>query len=367
MKQLTLLLLLVSAIGHAQDCSNPMTNATFQSGFNIIASQTSNQKKLDKSLEFINKTCLLSSQVKNIAVLFTEDNYRFEFCRVAYQGTFDRVNFFEVYDAFTSFSYALRLYDFTRNPQSAVPVFLPVVENPIVKTNPAAPATLKFADLIYPTTVKYAGNKGCQGPVIDDAKFLTLANQVFNQPTDESKFVAIKGVSQDACLSMAQTMKLTSLIGSEKMRLNTMSEVFHRIYDQDNYLPAKALFSSTEIQNQWVESARFTLNSPPPAPATPACEVSAGSLKTIIGSLQSKNFPAEKLDLLSVIKKDKCFTVAQVKAISQEFPFDKDKVVAMKMLYEKCPDKTNYYTLESELMFGYIKDELTQFIKNDGK
>ena len=338
-----------------------MSNVAFQSGFNQIASQTTNQKKLDRSLEFITKNCFLSTQIKNIAVLFTEDSYRFEFCRAAYLSTFDRVNFFETYDAFTSFSYTLRLYDYTLNPQQ---VILPI-EKPTIKPVelPKEPVVPKFANLVYPSVGNYTGNKGCDGPVGDEASFTSRAIQVASQPTDESKFIAIQSSTEEACYSMAQVMKLTSLIVSEKIRLNSLHEAFPKIYDQDHYMSARALFNSSELQNQWVASAQFALA--PPVPTI--CVVEEVDMKAVLKSVQVKNFPDEKLKLLSAIKKDKCFNVAQVKTLSKEFPFDKDKLDAMKILYDGCPDKPNYFKLIDELSFAYLRDELTEFIKSDGK
>lgn len=354
------LLLIVATIGTAQDCQNPISQANFQTGFNLIASQTTNQKKLDRSLELTGKNCLTSAQVKNIAVLFSEDNYRLEFCRAAYLATFDRVNFYDVYDAFTSFSSALRLYDFTRNPQQPL---TPFVEKPIEQ--PKEPVKPKFAAIVYPAVGSYNGNKGCDGPIVGDASFNELAIQVASQPTDESKNVAIETGTADGCYSMGQAMKLTSLITSEKLRYNTLTEVFPRIYDQDHYMSARALFTSADIQNQWVSSVQLTLNPPVVPPAV--CVVEEADMKGVLHSLQSKNFPKEKLDLLGAIRKDKCFNVAQVKTISKEFPFDNDKLEALKMLYEGCPDKSNYFKLIDELSFAYLRDDLTAFIKHENE
>jgi hypothetical protein len=356
------LFLTLSNPGKAQNCANPMTNAIFQTGFNQIASQTTNQKKLDRALEVAGKHCLLSSQVKNIAVLFTDDSYRFEFCRTVYLTTFDQVNFFEVYDAFTSFSYALRLYDYTQNPQQNI---LPTLERPlgIPSELPKEPVVPKFANLVYPSISKYTGNKGCEGPVADEVAFNTRAIQVASQPTDESKFIAIQLSSEETCFSMAQVMKLTSLVMSEKIRLNTLVETFPKIYDQDHYMSGRGLFNSTDLQNQWVASAQFALAPPPPT----VCSVPETEMKSVLKTVQAKNFPDEKLKLLSVIKKDKCFNVAQINTFSKEFAFDKDKLEAIKMLYNGCPDKPNYFKLMDELSFAYLRDELAEFIKNDGK
>lgn len=363
MNRILLLVLVTSSIfSRAQDCSNPLTNAVFQAGFNLIASQTTNQKKLDHSLALINKSCLLSTQIKNIAILFTEDNYRFEFCRAAYLSTFDRVNYFEVYDAFTSFSFALRLYDVTRSPQQIiVPILNKTLEK--VKEPTKEPVAPKFDNFVYPSAGDYTGNTGCEGTIAGDALFNTRAIQVASQPTDESKLIAIRLSTEDACYTMAQLMKLTSLIGSEEIRYNTLSECFPKIYDQDHYVSARSLFKSTHLQNQWVTSAQFMLT--PPAPAV--CVVEASEMKEVMKSLQTKSFSSEKMDLLRNRKTDKCFNVDQISSLSKEFSFDKDKLAVMKMFYNSCPNIEDYSKLLDELSFGYLQDDLTQFIKKGGE
>lgn len=351
------ILVLVSFVAYAQDCPNPLAPAAFQTGFNMVAAQPTNQKKLERALEFIQQKCLTSAQVKNIAVLFSEDSYRLEFCRPAFQTTFDRVNFFDVYDAFTSFSNALRLYHYTQNPQQPVSQGLQVAPEPIKQM-------LTFPDIPYPSPAKYMGSKGCPGPIADGNSFGTFASQVAAQPTDEAKFVAIDEASQSNCYSMAQMMKLTSLITSEKVRLRTLTESFPRTFDQDNYPAARALFTSVDLQNQWVNAAKLELT---PVVTAPPCTVEDAEVKTVVKTLQSKNFPDDKLNLLATINKSKCFNVSQITQIAGEFSFDKDKVSAMKMLYATCPDKENYYQLVDKIFIAHFQEELTQFIKNDGK
>ena len=358
---LCLLLFVNPFIGTSQDCQNPISNANFKTAFNLIASQATDQKKLERSLELVDKNCLMSAQIKNISVLFLEDSYRLDFGRAAYQATFDRVNFFDVYDAFTSLSFALRLYDHTQSQQ---PFKRPMPPRDVLPKDEPAKEVLppKFAEIVYPSTLKYEGNKGCDGPVHDQAGFNTLAIQVAAQPSDESKHVAIINAANEFCLGMGQLMKLTSLINSEKLKLNTLNESFSKIYDQDNFLSARALFTSVDLQNQWRKSAEFALAPPPPV-----CAVQEVDMKSILKSVQAKNFPNEKLDLISAIKKDRCFNVAQIRTLSKEFPHDSNKLEAMKLLYANCPDQPDYYKLVDELSFAFMREDLTKFIKTGGK
>jgi hypothetical protein len=61
--------------------------------------------------ELISFHRMSSQQVKTIAMLLVNDDARLEFASAAYAITVDPENFYEVYDAFTTFSRVMRLHD----------------------------------------------------------------------------------------------------------------------------------------------------------------------------------------------------------------------------------------------------------------
>lgn len=70
-----------------------------------------------------------SYQLKKVCDLFPNDKTRYRLCMDVYQFINDKQNFFGVYDAFSSFSYALQLYHNTQaNDMEKAPVALPVEE-----------------------------------------------------------------------------------------------------------------------------------------------------------------------------------------------------------------------------------------------
>lgn len=361
MKYITLALALGTFVAaQAQNCVNPVSTGTFQAAFNQIAVQQISQNKLNKAVEFVNANCLLASQVKNIAQLFTEESYRLEFCKAAYTHTYDRVNFYEVYDAFTTYSNVLRLHDFVHGglpaEQPAV-VQTPVVVAPVV----AAPKTVTFPKYNYPASGGYSGNKGCDGPVLDPVAFNEVAVDLSSQPTDESRQVAIQRAANEQCLDMAQVMKLTSMIKSETVRMNTLTNVFGSIYDQDNYQAAASLFTTVPGKNLWTKYAAEQLQ--PPAP--PVCDVSDADFKSALNAVKAKHFSDDRIALVQVLAKDKCFNVSQIRGISQLAPFGEEKITMFKTLYAKCPDKDNYYKLVDELKFSHEQQEMNDFIKKN--
>lgn len=364
MKKITFLILFLftAAIpGFSQDCANPVNASVFQNNFNQVAIQQTNQKKLEKANAFVNTNCLMASQVKNIAQLFTEDSYRLEFCKLAYSHTFDRVNFYDVYDAFTAFSYAFRLHDFIHTA--------PAAPTPAVLVSPTpAPTGPVYPNVAYPSSINYASRKGCNGPVLNEAGFKAIAQNVFVQPTDESKQLAIQNASNANCLEFAQLMKLASLVKSETIRLQVMQFAFPRIYDLENYQSGIVLFTTTQMQNQWIAYASGYLTPPlPPPPPVVVCTTATADFNSIMSSIKGKNFAADKMGLIEVLAKDRCFSVDQVRTIGKEFPFGDDKIKVYKMLYAKCPDQNNYYKVVDDLTFTSEKETMNNFIKNGGK
>jgi hypothetical protein len=352
MKKITTLFVLLLAIAIpslAQNCQNPISATVYQTGFNNIAIQQGDQNKLIRASRFVSDKCLLSSQVKNIALLFNADSTRMEFCRTAYAHTYDPANFYDVYDAFRSFSYALRLYNFVQTTTTTIA--------------PEPTATeITFPAYAYPDIAGYTGVQGCVGPVMAESAFKLAAKNVYAQPTDESKYVAIQTVVEQNCLSFAQSMKLSSLLQTNNFKLKTMMYAFPKVYDQAHYQSGIVLFNEVQAQNEWTAFATNYLKPPPPV-----CVVSEEDLKGVLQAMRNKKFTDEKLSILGVAGKDRCFSVAQIKTIGKEFTFGSERLRVFKMLYEKCNDKENYFKLVDELSFDSEKDELKKFINNGGK
>lgn len=81
-------------------CPLPMSPADFNSAKGSISSKSFEDSKLQIAKQIINSNCLLSSQVKEIMMLFSFENSKLDFAKYAYGYTFDIGNYFKVNDAF---------------------------------------------------------------------------------------------------------------------------------------------------------------------------------------------------------------------------------------------------------------------------
>ncbi|HEX5001515.1 MAG TPA: DUF4476 domain-containing protein [Bacteroidia bacterium] len=82
-------------------CSQPMLPGDFEAMKNSISSKTFEESKMTIAKQIINANCLLSSQVKEVMLLFTYEDSRLDFAKYAYGKTYDIGNYYKVNDAFT--------------------------------------------------------------------------------------------------------------------------------------------------------------------------------------------------------------------------------------------------------------------------
>ncbi|MBK5285419.1 MAG: DUF4476 domain-containing protein, partial [Bacteroidia bacterium] len=82
-------------------CPVPMSNPDFADLKKTVSSKSFEESKLTISKQVLNDNCLLTSQVKDIMLLFTFEQSRLDFAKFAYSHTYDLGNYFKINDAFT--------------------------------------------------------------------------------------------------------------------------------------------------------------------------------------------------------------------------------------------------------------------------
>ncbi|MBL4735027.1 MAG: DUF4476 domain-containing protein, partial [Flavobacteriales bacterium] len=231
------MLVVTTGIANAHECSAPIAPALFKQKFNHIVAMRSDQHRLEDARALVSRNCLLSRHVKQIALLFHDDRDRLEFAKAAYLTTFDKPHFYDVYDAFTHFSSAFRLHDYVLMHKTETHEIVPVTK----------PATIlhEFPAYDYPSAVNYSEEKYCERPV-QDRTFHGVVGKVIRQPNDVEKIKTATRYAAFNCLSVAQVMKIGSMIESESNRLIYLKTMFDNVYDMMNYGYCDQLFSSAE-------------------------------------------------------------------------------------------------------------------------
>ena len=82
-------------------CTNPMLPNDFEALKNSVSSKSFDDSKLKVAEEGIASNCMLSSQVRELMLLFSFEDNKLELAKYAYGHTYDPGNYFKVNDAFT--------------------------------------------------------------------------------------------------------------------------------------------------------------------------------------------------------------------------------------------------------------------------
>ena len=89
----------------------PLGERPFQERIQRIRQERLPAEKLRLAREMLGSHLFSSQQVKHILTQFEDDNDRIEFAVAAYPNIVDPENFYDVYDAFVTFSKVMRLHD----------------------------------------------------------------------------------------------------------------------------------------------------------------------------------------------------------------------------------------------------------------
>ncbi len=79
----------------------PLSPGEFSELKRSIASKSFEDSKLTIAKQVVGNACLLSSQVKELMLLFSFEESRLELAKFAYGRTYDIGNYYKVNDAFT--------------------------------------------------------------------------------------------------------------------------------------------------------------------------------------------------------------------------------------------------------------------------
>jgi len=83
------------------NCNWPMSPGDFESAKSSIKSKSFEDSKLTMAKQVLNSNCLLSSQVKEVMMVFSFEDTRLELAKLAWGKTFDCGNYYKLNDAFT--------------------------------------------------------------------------------------------------------------------------------------------------------------------------------------------------------------------------------------------------------------------------
>jgi hypothetical protein len=214
---------LVFAIAMIAACAGPaaaqtaapagLNDTQLQEEFRELGADRDDREKLRRGKDVLRRYYLSSQQVKTIALKFADESARYDFALAAFPRVVDPENFYEVYDAFKSFSKVLRLHDFVR------------AERGPVHTPPPAPAPGSTA-VSDPEVAEMI--KALKAESFDNAR-LKLAKQVLS--SSRRPFLA------------AQIRRMAECFDFEPSRLDFAKYAWDYTVDREKYFLVNQAFS----------------------------------------------------------------------------------------------------------------------------
>jgi hypothetical protein len=360
---LSFILLIYWNIGFAQNCQTPISTTDFQQIKRNISSQSSLVQKLNTAKNAVQSNCMLSAQIKDILEYFPEDAEKLEIATASYKNTIDKNDFYEIYNSFAYYSTVFRLHDYVLTQKVSNP------QNPndgTENSNNNKPITFP-ANLFYPTIEGYIGKSNCTIPLHEN-DFMYYAKQVNDSNGEENKLSLAKNFVNSSCFSTTQLMKISTLLGLEKYRLEFLKFSLPKVYDKDNFKYAIEVMSFKPYQNELLDFINNSNNTPNNTPTQ--CTISDLEFSKLRKAIDQEISTIDKLEISKALipPRGVCFTSYQMKTIGNLFSSSIDKLDFAKFGYDYVYDKENYYYEMSSLFISSLdRKSLSNYITSKQK
>ncbi len=359
MKKLVVFLLLtaftVFLYAQEKNCNYPLSSPQFQQKFAQIKSKPESGK-LQFAKQVVKSYCFSSNQIKEIASLFENDYDRYEFAKAAYHSTFDKENFYDVYDAFIYYSVVFRLHDYVKKLDDSG-------NNQDTESNNIL--NIEFPNYNYPPFSRYQGNKNCTN-LIKSNNFNLIAKKVNSANSENEKYTNAIRLIKGKCMPTAYLMKIASLFTSEENRFKFAKAVVSSVYDLDNYVEMKQIFNTPRARSEFMNFLGNLNTTSNNSSSSNSCKVSNNEYQNIIISIKNEKFNFAKVKTAKhLIQTKKCFTALQIKGIVELFDFESSRIDLAKHAYDFTINQSDYYTTVSQVLgFANSKKQLLDYINN---
>jgi len=198
----------------------------FQRRIKYLAAIPQPNKRYREAEEFVSRNTLLTGQIIEIAKLFPDDKSRLGIIINAYPTIYDTENSYDLYDAFTYFSTAMRLHDHIYCHQSDL-------------------SALSIAPQVAPVPVVVL----CE---VSNSDFNDIQQRIAALSFDHNKMPMAKEIIRaKACFTSYQIRELVRLLDFEDSKLSLAKYAHDYCIDRQNYYIISDAFSFPNTKNQF--------------------------------------------------------------------------------------------------------------------
>ncbi|PWL29405.1 MAG: hypothetical protein DCO96_06475 [Fluviicola sp. XM-24bin1] len=353
-------------------------------------------------------------QLQDACHYLYSDQKKYELCVAAYPNIIDKDHFFSIYDSFSKFSWAIKLYHNTQEKQqwevmetdyqlnveednNAIYDLLIQKGDMLLSNNQFDEALLIYQQAleIKPSDQDVKDKINNVASIQEELAAIIEAENQLNSQFDsyiQQGDVLLSSNKVDEAIAMyeqAMNLKPGDQVAYErikeanhwKMEISNMVEEENQKWTQYDFLMQKGdiLVSSNKfddaIQVFQQASSIFPSEQMPYikieeairlkqelANANSICTTSDIEFNHIKTSIDDQSFADDQIEMAKKHIQKKCFTIEQMKEIIPIFSMDDDKLEMIKYMYEYSYQQNRFYEFRGLLTFNSTQKELDEFL-----
>jgi len=417
-KNFTFLLVLTIALSIFQNASaqNSQWSATDKFRNCITSMQSTNNEltRFNYAMNYFLTEYSTTIQLQDACHYLYSDQKKYELCVATFPNIIDKDHFFNIYDSFSKFSFAIKLYHNTQekqelsalenNYQLNIEEDNNVIYDLLIQKGDLLLSNNQFdeAILIYQQALEIKPTDQLVIGKINDvttiqqelAAILEAENQINSQfdvliqngdvflsanKVEEAiamyeQAMALKPGDEIAYLRIKEAnnwkSELSNIVEEENQKrteydfLMQKGEIFVSSNKFDNaisvYQQASAIFPVEQMPYIKIEEANrlkqeFTN-------ANSICTTEKSEFNHIKTSIEDQSFADDQMEMAKKHIQKKCFTIEQMKEIANILSMDDDKLEMIKYMYDYSYQQNRFYEFRGLLTFNSTQKELDEFL-----
>ena len=415
LKNLSFLLITTCSLNYAVSQTNQWSASNkFTNCINSMRSTNDEHTRFNFAMNFFLTEHTTTIQLIDACHFLTTDNMKYELCVAAYPNIMNKDHFFNVYNSFSSFSYAIKLYHNTQQKTQTTTLQNEYELSHQHNNDHAYELLMEKGDLlvsnnqydeallIYNQALELKpGNQNTTQKIQEVnnlkeelAKILTAEQQLnaqFDQFIQQGDIYLTSNQVDQAITMYEQAMNLKpgdqiaynriKEANNWKMQMNNMADVESQKKTEFDFLIQKGdiLVSSLKYDEAIAEYQKASSIYPSDqtpfikieeakrlkiahTQATSVCTTSDTDFGNIKTSIKDQTFSNDMMEMAKKHIQKKCLSIEQMMVIVKLFSMDNDKLKMIKYMYNYSQYQDRFYEFRSLLTFSSTKKKLDEFL-----
>ena len=278
---------------------NVNSDKVFKKFIVSIQSSVNREVRYDNARQYFLSEWCTTLQLLDVCYYMPNDKIKYRLCLAAYPKIIDKNNFFNIYDTFSTLSYAVRLYHNTQARDGRLePDNYPNTDR-------------DYSSIDFPSSDGYVGETGinCGLPMAQN-DFNYFFNGLLFDKNDNQQLEFLKQQVTTHCFSTAQIMTLGLELQLEKNRLTFLKFAFNKCFDMGNFIKSLQLISHTYYKDDlkmYIED-HFVSGGPDTMPyPVNDCYVNNEEFSQVLISIKDQNFSNKQKEMAKKTYRKKMF------------------------------------------------------------